>query len=120
MASIPAWRKTPHRSRIGKRDRCGACPRRARPTGTWVGCVKAQRLDRILTCYRIADPEGSYPIFDTTASRLYPGRWNTPASPVIYASEHYSTAMLEKLVHGNGQVPPNQHFILITIPNGAA
>ena len=39
---------------------------------------------------------------------------------MIYASEHYSTAMLEKLVHGNGQLPPNQHFIKITIPNGAA
>ena len=63
-------------------------------------------------CYRIGDPDGVYPIFDATASRLYPGRWNTPASPMIYASEHYSTAMLEKLVHGSGQLPPNQHFII--------
>ena len=47
-----------------------------------------------------------------------PGRWNTPSSPVIYTSEHYSTAMLEKLVHGSGSLPPNQHFIEITIPNG--
>ena len=37
---------------------------------------------------------------------------------MIYASEHYSTAMLEKLVHGSGQLPPNQHFTEITIPNG--
>ena len=37
---------------------------------------------------------------------------------MIYASEHYSTAMLEKLVHGGGRIPPNQHFIIITIPNG--
>ncbi len=37
---------------------------------------------------------------------------------MIYASEHYSTAILEKLVHGSGQLPPNQHFITITIPNG--
>jgi RES domain-containing protein len=37
-----------------------------------------------------------------------------------YASEHYSTAMLEKLCHGSGQLPPNQHYIEITIPNGAA
>ena len=71
-------------------------------------------------CYRIGDPDGVYPIFDATASRLYPGRWNTPASPMIYASEHYSTAMLEKLVHGSGQLPPNQHFIRITVPHGAA
>lgn len=37
---------------------------------------------------------------------------------MIYASEHYSTAMLEKLVHGSGYLPPNQHYIEITLPNG--
>lgn len=37
---------------------------------------------------------------------------------MIYTSEHYSTAMLEKLVRGNGHMPPNQHWIEITIPNG--
>ncbi len=78
----------------------------------------AQTLDRVLTSYRIGDPRGAYPIFDATGSTLYPGRWNTPASPMIYTSEHYSTAMLEKLVHGSGQLPPDQHYIPITIPNG--
>ena len=82
--------------------------------------MTAQRLDRVLTCYRIGDPDGDYPIFDATGSTLNPGRWNTPASPMIYASQHYSTAMLEKLVHGSGQLPPNQHYIEITIPNGSA
>ena len=80
--------------------------------------MTAQRLDRVLTAFRIGDPHGSYPIFDPTGSRLAPGRWNTSASPMIYASEHYSTAMLEKLVRANGDLPPNQHFIEITIPNG--
>ena len=37
---------------------------------------------------------------------------------MIYASQHYSTAMLEKLVRASGELPPNQHFIEITIPNG--
>ncbi len=82
--------------------------------------MTAQRLDRILRAYRIGDPKGAHPIFDATGSKLYPGRWNTATSPVIYASEHYSTAMLEKLVHGSGSLPPNQHFIEITIPNGIA
>jgi RES domain-containing protein len=77
-----------------------------------------QRLDRVLKAYRIGDPAGAHPIFDPTGSKLYPGRWNTAASPMIYASEHYSTAMLEKLVHGSGSLPPDQHFIEITIPNG--
>jgi RES domain-containing protein len=82
--------------------------------------LTAQKLDRVLHAYRIGDPAGTYPIFDATGSKLYPGRWNTPASPMIYASEHYSTAMLEKLVHGSGSIPPNQHFIDITIPNGVS
>ena len=78
----------------------------------------AQTLDRILTTYRISDPDGAHPIFDSVGSGLWPGRWNTAASPMIYTSEHYSTAMLEKLAHGNGRVPPNQHWITITIPPG--
>jgi RES domain-containing protein len=80
--------------------------------------VTAQRLDRVLTAFRIGDPDGAYPIFDATGSRLAPGRWNTAASPMIYASQHYSTTMLEKLVRSSGELPPNQHFIEITIPNG--
>jgi RES domain-containing protein len=77
----------------------------------------AQRTDRVLTCYRIGDPAGAFPIYDAEGARLYPGRWNTPTSPIIYTSEHYSTAMLEKLVHSNLVLPANQHFIAITIPN---
>jgi RES domain-containing protein len=80
--------------------------------------VTAQRLDRVLTAFRIGDPDGAYPIFDATGSRLAPGRWNSAASPMIYASEHYPTTMLEKLVRSSGELPPNQHFIEITIPNG--
>lgn len=80
--------------------------------------MTAQVLDRTLTSYRIGDPAGAYPIFDAIGSTLAPGRWNTPGSPMIYSSEHYSTALLEKLVHGSGRLPPNQHFIAITIPRG--
>jgi RES domain-containing protein len=80
--------------------------------------VKAQILDRIFHCYRIGDPHGAYPIFDATGSTIAPGRWNTAAPPVIYASEHFSTALLEKLVHGSGRLPPNQHYIEIIVPPG--
>jgi RES domain-containing protein len=38
---------------------------------------------------------------------------------MIYTSEHYSTALLEKLVHGSGRLPPNQHYVKVTIPRGA-
>ena len=78
------------------------------------------RTDRVLIAFRIGDPQGAYPIYDSEGARLFPGRWNTPASPVIYTSEHYSTAMLEKLVHASSVLPPNQHFIRITIPNGTS
>lgn len=81
--------------------------------------MTAQILDRTLTTFRIGDPEGEFPIFDATGSRLYPGRWNTPETPLIYMSEHYSTALLEKLVHAAiGKLPPNQHYIQVTIPRG--
>jgi RES domain-containing protein len=82
--------------------------------------VIAPRTDRVLICFRIGDPQGTYPIYDTEGARLYPGRWNTEASPIIYTSEHYSTAMLEKLVHANSVLPANQHYIRITIPNNVS
>jgi RES domain-containing protein len=82
--------------------------------------VTAQVLDRTLSCYRIGDPAGTYPIFDATGSTIAPGRWNTPGSPVIYTSQHYSTALLEKLVHGSGRLPPNQHHVEITVPRGTS
>lgn len=78
--------------------------------------MSGQKLDRNLICFRIGDPNGSYPIYSSEGSRLYPGRWNTPTSPIIYTSEHYSTAILEKLVHGSGLLPKNQHYIRITVP----
>ncbi|MES1947753.1 hypothetical protein C84B14_10402 [Salinisphaera sp. C84B14] len=80
--------------------------------------MSGQRLDRTLYAYRIGDPDGRYPIFDGTGSTIAPGRWNTMTTPVIYAGEHYSTSMLEKLVHANGLMPPNQHYIEITLPGG--
>lgn len=80
--------------------------------------MTAQILDRTLQCFRIGDPAGTYPIFDATGSTIAPGRWNTPGSPVIYTSEHYSTALLEKLVHGSGRLPPDQHYIEVMVPRG--
>jgi RES domain-containing protein len=75
--------------------------------------MKGGITDRVLTAYRIGDPNGVHPIYDSEGARLYPGRWNSPACPIIYTSEHYSTAMLEKLVHANNVLPPNQHYIRI-------
>ena len=83
--------------------------------------MTAQRLDKGLTAYRIGDPEGAaYPIFDATGSTINPGRWNDPTHPLIYAAQHYSTSLLEKLVHGSGALPPNQHYVEIAIPAGVS
>jgi RES domain-containing protein len=82
--------------------------------------LSGQKSDRVLTCFRIGDPAGAHPIYDNEGARRYPGRWNTPDSPIIYTSQHYSTAMLEKLVHASSVLPPNQHYIRITIPNGVS
>jgi RES domain-containing protein len=79
-----------------------------------------QRLDRTLLCFRIGDPRGEFPIFDARGSTIAPGRWNDDSTAVIYASEHYSTAMLEKLAQGTGELPPNQHYIVITVPRGTS
>lgn len=79
-----------------------------------------QRTDRVLTSFRLGDPEGAHPIYNSAGSRLYPGRWNTATSPIIYTSEHYATAMLEKLVRASTIMPPNQHYIRITIANGTS
>ncbi|GHE62468.1 hypothetical protein GCM10019059_22520 [Camelimonas fluminis] len=80
--------------------------------------MSPQKLDRTLKAYRIGDPNGAFPIFDATGSTIAPGRWNTPGSPMIYAAANFSTALLEKLIYGSGQIPPNQHYVEITIPAG--
>ena len=85
-----------------------------------VGRFPPQRLGRTFTCYRIGDPRGEFPIYDARGSTVAPGRWNDAGTPVVYASEFYSNAMLEKLARGNKALPPNQHFIAITVPRGTS
>lgn len=81
--------------------------------------MTASILDRTVTAYRIGAANNKYPLFDGTGSTFFPGRWNTSRCRVIYAAEHYSTALLEKLVHSNtGKIPKNQQWIKITIPVG--
>lgn len=75
-------------------------------------------LPEPLTAYRIGDPDGQHPVYSAEGARRVQGRWHRQGDRVIYVAEHYSTAMLEKLVHWNGALPPNQHFVTITIPAG--
>jgi RES domain-containing protein len=79
-----------------------------------------RRLPAPLKAFRIGDPNGRYPIWSDQGARLISGRWHEAGDPVIYASEHYATAMLEKLVYFAGEMPPDQHFVEIAVPEGTS
>ncbi|WP_299640722.1 RES domain-containing protein [uncultured Tateyamaria sp.] len=82
--------------------------------------TRDRKLENSLTAYRIGDPKGEFPIWDDGGARLSSGRWHEAGAAVIYASQNYSTAMLEKLVHYQGEIPSGQHFIKISIPVGTS
>lgn len=82
--------------------------------------VTHRRLPDAMTAYRIGDPHGAFPIYSADGARRVDGRWHRKGQAVIYAAEHYSTAMLEKLVHYSGAFPKGQHYIAITIPAGTS
>jgi RES domain-containing protein len=73
-----------------------------------------------MVAYRIGDPKGSYPIYSVEGARRVSGRWHRKGQEVIYASQHYSTALLEKLVRYSGGLPKGQHYIRIEIPAGVS
>ena len=73
-----------------------------------------------MRAYRIGDPAGQFPVWSAEGARRTSGRWHEAGAEVIYASESYSTAMLETLAHWNGALPPNQHFIEVTMPRGVS
>jgi RES domain-containing protein len=59
-----------------------------------------------------------YPVYDGSGAALEGARWNSPGRVLIYASEHYATAILEKLVHaGRTQLPGAHHAAPIDIPD---
>ena len=82
--------------------------------------VNPRRLTAPITGYRIGNLHGEHPVFSAEGARRHGGRWHSAGARVIYASQHYSTAMLEKLVYFNGDLPPNQHIVAINVPNGVS
>ena len=80
--------------------------------------IRPRTLPETMRAYRIGDPSGQFPVWSTEGAKRTSGRWHEAGAEVIYASRSYSTAMLEKLAHWAGALPPNQHFIEITIPKG--
>ena len=78
------------------------------------------RLAAPLEAYRIGDPARRWPVFSPEGARRVSGRWHEFGDRVIYASQHYSTAMLEMLARWNAPPPRNQHFVRIEIPRGTS
>jgi RES domain-containing protein len=67
------------------------------------------------TVYRLA--KRRYSVYDGSGAALEGARWNSPGRLLIYTSEHYATAILEKLVHaGRTQLPGAHHAAAIEIP----
>ncbi|MEJ7812910.1 MAG: RES domain-containing protein [Gemmatimonadaceae bacterium] len=66
--------------------------------------------------YRVAKKR--YVVYDASGSVLNGGRWSSPGVAVIYAAEHYATAILEQLVHaGRLALPGAHHAAAIVIPD---
>lgn len=72
-----------------------------------------------MKAYRIGS--GRFPIFDGTgAAASDVARWNSRGRYIIYAAEHYATALLEKAAQfGSVRLPRTLRFIRITIPDTA-
>jgi RES domain-containing protein len=80
----------------------------------------ASRSDAVLRAYRIGARR--YRLFDGTgAAGSDAARWNSRGRQVIYASEHYATAVLEKLAQLNSvKLPASLVYIEIVVPAGVA
>ena len=73
-----------------------------------------------LRVFRVGDANGVFPVWSAEGARRSSGRWHEYGAEVIYAAEHYSTALLEMLARWNRRMPPNQHFVEAAIPAGAS
>jgi len=72
-------------------------------------------LDPARRVWRIV--RNSFPVLDGRGAALHGGRWNSPGRPVVYASESFALALLERLVYlPTGRIPANQVFAAIRIP----
>ena len=77
------------------------------------------RSDRALVAYRIGSPAHSL-LDGAGAAASDDARWNSKGRYVIYASEHYATALLEKAAQLNSiKIPRTLAFVRIEMSAGA-
>jgi RES domain-containing protein len=55
--------------------------------------------------------------FDTAGAALYGGRWHSRGIRVVYTAEHVSLAVLETVIHANGDEVPQRSITRIHIPD---
>ena len=68
-----------------------------------------------LAAWRLSSAD--YPILDGGGAARYGARWNSPGRFVVYAAEHFATAMLEALVHFSiGRLPRKTIAAEIVVP----
>ncbi len=79
----------------------------------------ASRSEQPLVAYRIGARR--YPLFDGTgAANSDHARWSSRGRFVIYAAEHYATALLEKAAQLNSlRIPPTLAYVRIDVAAGA-
>jgi RES domain-containing protein len=65
------------------------------------------------TAWRIVKAKHQKSAFDGEGARAFGGRWNSPGSPLVYASETASLAALEMLVH-LGRSPVLHTYVLVS------
>ncbi len=58
----------------------------------------------------------SFAPFDTQGAFLFPGRWHSTGTRLVYAAEHASLALLETLIHAGGKRIPPRVLTQIDIP----
>ncbi len=69
-----------------------------------------------MEAYRIGS--AAFPLFDGAgAAAADDGRWNSKGRYVIYAAEHYATALLEKAAQLNSvRIPRTLAYVRISVP----
>lgn len=70
--------------------------------------------------YRLVKGRFAARALDGSGAKTYGGRWNSPGTALVYASESIALAALELLVHlGRGEVLGSYRVFTLTIPDQA-
>lgn len=73
-----------------------------------------------MLAYRLVKARWAGSALDGSGAKAYGGRWNSPGTAILYASESIALAALELLVHlHRGQVLESYRLFTLTIPDSS-